>query len=233
MNSPHLIGPHADSTPGPSSPSRVKPRWRGVSHQYAFFASLIAGPVLVLTARTPRAMAAAAIYACSLSALLGASALYHRVTWSPAARYWMARLDLAMIFLLIAGSYTPIAMLVLTPPAGTAVLWCVWGAALGGIVLKILWENPAKWATSVVYVAMGSSGIFFIFEIGGTLGATPLLLLVGGGLIYIAGAVIYAMERPDPLPAVFGYHEIFHALVIVAATVHYIAMAAYVLPVRA
>lgn len=210
--------------------SRVKPRWRGVSHQYAFFASLIAGPALVLTAHTPRAMTAAVIYASSLSALLGASALYHRVTWSPPARYWMARLDLAMIFLMIAGSYTPIAMLILPPPTGTTVLWCVWGAALGGIVLKILWENPAKWATSVVYVAMGSSGILFVFEIGSTLGATPVFLLLVGGALYIAGAIIYALERPDPLPAVFGYHEIFHALVIVAATVHYIAMAAYVLP---
>lgn len=209
---------------------RTKPSWRGVSHQYAFFASLITGPALVLTARNPRALTAATIYACSLSALLGASALYHRVTWSPSARYWMSRLDLAMIFLLIAGSYTPIAMLVLAPPTGATVLWCVWGAALAGIVLKLLWENPAKWAAALVYVAMGSTAIFLMPEINRALGVAPLSLLLGGGVLYIAGAAVYALQRPDPLPAVFGYHEIFHALVIMAATTHYIAMAAYVLP---
>lgn len=211
---------------------RTKPSWRGVSHQYAFFASLITGPALIWTARTPRALTAAAIYAASLTALLGASALYHRVTWSPSARYWMCRLDLAMIFLLIAGSYTPIAMLVLRPDTGTAILWGIWSAALIGIILKLVWENPTKWAAALVYVAMGCSGVFAIPDISRELGTAPLLLFIGGGVLYIAGALIYAMERPDPLPAVFGYHEIFHALVILAAATHYIAMAAYILPGR-
>lgn len=211
---------------------RIKPSWRGVSHQYAFFASLIAGPALIWTARTPRALTAAAIYAGSLTALLGASALYHRVTWSPPARYWMCRLDLAMIFMLIAGSYTPIAMLVVTPPTGTTILWGIWGAAVVGIIVKLLWENPAKWAAALVYVAMGCSGVFAIPDINRVLGTTPLLLFIGGGVLYVAGALIYALERPDPLPAVFGYHEIFHALVILAAAAHYIAMAAYILPVE-
>lgn len=209
---------------------RVKPSWRGVSHQYAFFASLITGPALVLTTRNPRALTAAAIYAGSLSALLGASALYHRVTWSPAARYWMARLDLAMIFLLIAGSYTPIAMMALPPQTGSVVLWCVWSAAFAGIVLKLLWENPAKWAAALVYVAMGSTGVFFMSDIHNALGPAPVWFLAAGGVLYIAGATVYALERPDPMPTVFGYHEIFHALVILAATAHYIAMLAYILP---
>jgi len=213
--------------------NRVKPRWRGVLHQYAFFASLLAGPALVLGARTPRAMAAAAVYGLSLSALLGASALYHRVTWTPRARFWMARLDLAMIFLLIAGSYTPIALLVLRPPLGTAVLWGVWIAAAAGILLKILWTNPTKPATAVVYVAMGSFGAFLMPAIAHTAGLAPVSLLAAGGVLYIVGAAVYAFQRPDPLPAVFGYHEIFHALVVVAAALHYIAMAAYVLPVGA
>ena len=211
-------------------PKKTKPAWRGVSHQYAFFASLLTGPALVMAAPNPRALKAAAIYAASLSALLGASALYHRVTWSPGARYWMARLDLAMIFLLIAGSYTPIAMLALPPQTGTTVLWCVWSAAFAGIVLKLLWENPAKWAAAVVYVAMGSTGILFMADINTALGPAPVWLLAIGGMFYIAGAAVYALERPNPAPAVFGYHEIFHALVILAATTHYIAMAAYILP---
>lgn len=213
-------------------PKKTKPRWRGVSHQYAFFASLLAGPSLVLTAPNPRALTAAAIYASSLSALLGASALYHRVTWSPSARYWMSRVDLSMIFLLIAGSYTPIAMLALRPQIGTTVLWCVWSAAFAGILLKLLWENPAKWAAALVYVTMGSTGILFMSDIHSALGPAPVWLLLTGGVLYIAGAAVYALERPDPLPGIFGYHEIFHALVVAAATAHYIAMAAYILPGR-
>jgi hemolysin III len=209
---------------------RVKPRFRGVSHQCAFFVSLIAGPALVLGAQDGRAVAATAIYAFSLTALLGSSALYHRITWSARARFWMSRLDLAMIFVLIAGSYTPFALLVLDPPLGSLVLWLVWGAAAAGIVLKLLWTSAAKWATATVYVTMASLGVFVAPEVARVLGTTPVVLLGSGGALYIIGAVIYALERPDPLPAVFGYHEIFHALVIVAATVHYVAVAAYVVP---
>ena len=213
--------------------ARVKPRLRGVMHQYAFFASLIAGPALVLTAETPRAMAAAAIYGFSLSGLLGASALYHRVTWTPRARFWMARLDLSMIFLLIAGSYTPIALLALHPPLGTVVLWAVWIAAAAGILLKILWANPTKAASALVYVTMGSLGAFLMPAIAHTAGLAPVSLLAGGGVLYIAGAAVYAFQRPDPLPAVFGYHEIFHSLVVAAAALHYVAMAGYVLRLSA
>jgi hemolysin III len=213
--------------------ARVKPRLRGVLHQYAFFASLIAGPALVFTAKSPRAMVAAAIYGFSLSALLGASALYHRVTWTPRARYWMARVDLAMIFLMIAGSVTPIALLALQPPLGTEVLWGVWIAAAAGILLKILWPNPSKPATAIVYVTMGSLGAFLMPAIAHTAGLAPVSLLAAGGVLYIAGATVYAFERPDPLPAVFGYHEIFHLLVVAAATLHYIAIAGYVLRLNA
>jgi hemolysin III len=208
---------------------RVKPRLRGVSHQYAFFASLVAGPALVWTAPTPRVLVASAVYAFTLSALLGASALYHRVTWSPRARYWMGRLDLSMIFVMIAGSYTPIALLVLEEPTGTIVLWGAWIAAAAGITLKLLWQSPTKLATALVYVTMSSLGVVLMPEIARVLGVAPVSLLLAGGVFYIAGAAVYAFQRPDPLPAVFGYHEIFHALVIIAATTHYVAMAAYIL----
>lgn len=216
-----------------SSVVRVKPRWRGVLHQYAFFASLLPVALLILAAPTPKAALAAAIYGTSLAALLGTSALYHRVTWTPRARLWMGKLDLAMIFLLIAGSYTPVALLGLHPPLSTVVLWLIWGAAAGGIALKLAWTYPPKWASAVVYVAMGLLGAFFLPEIARSLGPVAVGLLVAGGVIYILGAAVYALQRPDPFPAVFGYHEIFHALVVVAATVHYVAVACYVLPLTA
>jgi hemolysin III len=225
----------SSSVPAPSGAAaptsvRVKPRLRGVSHQYGFFVSLVSGPALVLCAPTTRAMVAALVYAVSLSGLLGASALYHRVTWSPRARYWMSRLDLAMIFCLIAGSYTPIAMLVLEPPLGTAVLWVVWLTAIAGIVLKLLWLSPSKLATAAVYVSMSSIGIVLMPDVARTVGPTFVSLLLIGGFLYIAGAVVYAFQRPDPSPAVFGYHEIFHAFVLAAAAIHYIAMIALVAP---
>jgi hemolysin III len=214
---------------GGAGRTRVKPRLRGVSHQYAFFASLVAGPALVLTAPTPHAALVVTIYACSLSMLLGASALYHRVTWSQRARFWMSRLDLAMIFLLIAGTYTPLAALILRP-LGPAALWVVWLSALAGIVLKFLWPNPSKLATAVVYVCMSSMGAFIMPTLVREVGAVPVSLFVSGGLLYLAGAAIYAFQRPDPYPAVFGYHEIFHAFVIVAAATHYAAMYVYIVP---
>jgi len=221
----------------PSSPSsfapRVKPRWRGVLHQYAFFASILPVVLLVLAAPTTKAAVAAGVYGASLAALLGISALYHRVTWSPRARLWMGKLDLAMIFLLIAGSYTPVALLALHPPLSTVVLWLVWCAAAAGIVLKLVWTSPPKWASAVVYVAMGSLGAVFLPEIARSVGGAAVALLVTGGILYIVGALVYALQRPDPLPAIFGYHEIFHALVVVAAAVHYVAVAVYVLPATA
>jgi hemolysin III len=220
------------SLPAPSG-MRVKPRWRGVLHQYAFFASLLPVSLLVLAAPTTRASVAAAIYGTTLAALLGTSALYHRVTWSPRARLWMGKLDLAMIFLLIAGSYTPVALLALHPPLSTLVLWLIWGAAAAGIVLKVVWSHPPKWASSLVYVTMGLVGAFFLPEIGRAVGGVAVALLVAGGIVYIVGALVYALQRPDPLPAVFGYHEIFHALVVVAAALHYIAVAVYVVPATA
>jgi hemolysin III len=219
-------------TPRPPTPAttRVKPRWRGILHQYAFFASIVPVVLLVWAAPSTRATAAVAIYGTSLAALLGTSALYHRVTWSPRVRLWMGKLDLAMIFFLIAGSYTPIALLALPAPHSTVALWLVWGAALAGIVLKVAWTYPPKWASSLVYVTMGLLGAVFLPEIAHSVGALAVGLLVAGGAIYVLGAIVYALQRPDPFPTVFGYHEIFHALVLVAAAIHYVAVAVYVLP---
>jgi hemolysin III len=209
---------------------RERPRFRGVTHKYAFYASLITGAVLLLVAPTRKAGAAAAIYAASVSALFGTSALYHRITWKPSARRWMRRLDHSMIFVLIAGTYTPFALLVLHGTLAHVVLAVVWGGALLGIVLKLVWIDAPKWLIAAVYLALGWVGVVTIPQVASRAGAGAVSLLVVGGLLYTVGAVIYALRRPDPSPKVFGYHEIFHLLVIAAAATHYAAVVAYALP---
>ena len=212
-------------------PGGVKPRLRGVSHQWAFFVSLVTGGALVLAAPSGRATAAAAIYAVSVAGLFGASALYHRINWSTVeARRWMRRLDHSMIFLLIAGTYTPFAVLALHGPLATAILIVVWTAALGGIVLKLAWIDAPKWLVALIYVAIGWVALAAFPQLLSKLGVTATAMVAAGGLLYTAGAIVYARQRPDPVPTVFGYHEIFHALVILAAALQYAVVAFWVLP---
>jgi hemolysin III len=208
----------------------VKPRMRGVLHQYAFFVSLVLGAVLVIVAPDGRARLAVAIYAFAVSGLLGTSALYHRITWSTRARAWMRRLDHSMIFVLIAGTYTPFALLVLSGALAQAILIVVWAGALGGIVLNLVWITAPRWLIAAVYVALGWVAVAAMPALADKLGASGVALLMGGGLLYTAGAVIYATKRPDPSPQVFGYHEIFHALVVAAAAAHFAVVAFYALP---
>jgi hemolysin III len=209
----------------------VKPRLRGVSHQWAFFAFLVAGAALVVAAPSGQATLAAVIYALSLVALFGTSALYHRINWvSAAARRWMRRLDHAMIFTLIAGTYTPFALLVLNGSLATGILVAVWAGALAGIALQLLWVDAPKWVTAIVYVTLGWVAAVAMPQMVSELGIAPVVLVAVGGVLYTIGAVIYALRRPDPAPAVFGYHEIFHLLVIAAAAVQYAAIAFYVFP---
>jgi hemolysin III len=208
----------------------VKPRLRGVLHQYAFYVSLASGTLLVLLAATTRAAVAAAIYAVSVSALFGVSALYHRVTWTTAARRRMRRLDHSMIFLLIAGTYTPVGLLVLKDPLATMVLAVVWGGAAAGIVLELVWTTAPRWLGGVVYLALGWVAVVAMPQLFTRLGVAGGLLLVAGGLVYSAGAAVYALRRPDPAPAVFGYHEVFHLLVITGVATHFLAISLYALP---
>jgi hemolysin III len=211
--------------------ARSKPRLRGVSHEWAFFISLVAGGALVLTAPTGHAAAMAAIYAGTLSALLGVSALYHRIDWRrPEIRRWMRRLDHSMIFLLIAGTVTPFAVLVMGGALGSALLIAVWAGAAAGIVVEMIWVEAPKWAAVIVYLAVGWIGAlgFPAIVINAGLGAGALIAV--GGILYTAGAVVYARQRPDPRPAVFGYHEIFHVLVVAAAIAHFTAVAIYAGP---
>ena len=209
----------------------VKPKLRGVSHEWAFFVSLVLGAGLIVAAKTPKATLAVAIYAVSLSALLGTSALYHRVNWKrPEVRRWMRRLDHSMIFFLIAGTYTPFALLVLDGPLADAILAVVWAGALIGAIVEMVWIEHPKWVAALVYMSLGwvaavaFPGMWQEMGVGGT------LLVAAGGLLYTVGAVVYATQRPNPNPRVFGYHEVFHALVILAAAAHFAAVAFFALP---
>ena len=207
-----------------------KPRLRGLLHQYAFLASLPAFPVLLLASPTGRATFAAAVYGLSLIALFGVSALFHRVTWSAGTRRWMGRLDHAMINLFIAGTFTPIGLLVLSGTFATVSLALVWGGAVAGMLLHVLWIDAPKGLSAAVYVVLGSSGAAALPQLVSHVGWGPTALLALGGSLYWTGAAVYALRRPDPAPAVFGYHEVFHALVIAAAVTHYAVFALYVLP---
>jgi hemolysin III len=209
----------------------LKPRLRGVSHQWAFFVSLAAGIALVIVAPAGRATLATAIYAASVVALFGVSALYHRITWtSEDVRRLMRRLDHSMIFFLIAGTYTPFALLVLEGTLATAILVAVWGGALAGIVLNLVWIDAPKWVTALVYIVLGWVAVAAFPEMISQIGLTATALVGIGGILYTLGAVVYALNRPDPVPAVFGYHEVFHVLVIAAAALQYAVIAFYVLP---
>jgi hemolysin III len=212
-------------------PSLPKPRLRGVSHQWAFFVSLVTGLALVIAAPSGTPRLAATIYAVSVAGLFGTSALYHRITWaSMKARAWMRRLDHSMIFVLIAGTYTPFALLVLDGALATAILITVWAGAVGGIVLKLAWVNAPKSLMAIIYVALGWVALAAFPDLVSQLGAVGASLVAAGGVLYTVGAVVYASRRPDPAPSVFGYHEVFHALVIAAAALQYAVIAFFVIP---
>jgi len=213
---------------GPGSP--LKPRLRGVSHQYAAWVAALAGFGLVLAAPTQRARLAMAVYALALVSLFAISALYHRITWPPAGRRHMRRLDHAMIFVLIAGTYTPFAALVLSTSSAAFVLAVAWGAALVGVGLQFAWNAAPRWVMALLCVAVGWVALATLPELWQTIGPVAIALLVSGGALYTLGALTYALHRPDPVPSVFGYHEVFHALVIMAAILQFVAVAGWVLP---
>ncbi len=209
----------------------VKPKLRGVSHEWAFFASLLCGAALIYFAKTPKATLAVAIYAVSLSALLGTSALYHRVNWKrPQVRQWMRRLDHSMIFFLIAGTYTPFALLALHGTFATAILIVVWAGAIAGAIAETVWIDHPKWVSVVIYMAISWVAVVAFPDLWNSLGVVGASLLAFGGLLYTIGAVVYATQRPNPNPAVFGYHEIFHLFVIAAAIAHFSVIAFFALP---
>jgi hemolysin III len=205
-------------------PPELKPRLRGVFHQWAFVVSLVAGAALVAAAPNGRAAAVGAIYATALAGMFGASALYHRVPWPPSLLPWFRRLDHSMIFVLIAGTCTLEGVLPIV------VLAVLWGGALAGVLLKLFWLGAPRGLVASVYVVLGWIGVLLLPGTVRSAGLVPGLLFVAGGALYTAGAVIYMRRRPDPRPAVFGFHEVFHVFVIAAALAHFVAIAGFVVP---
>jgi hemolysin III len=207
-----------------------RPRLRGVLHAVAFAVSCVVGILFVAAAPAAHGLAAAA-FAASASIMLGTSALYHRVAWSPSRRLWMRRADHAGVFLLIAGTYTPVALISLHGAWRTTVLAVVWTGTAVAAFAKVCWIGSPKWLTAALAIALGWVGVVALPQLARNAGVVPLVLLAAGGVAYTAGAIVYARRRPDPLPRVFGYHELFHALTIAALACQYVAIAVFVVGV--
>ena len=202
----------------------MKPKLRGWLHAVMFPVAVIAGIVLVALAGATEARVASSVFAVTAALLFGTSALFHRGNWSPRVHGVLRRLDHSNIFLIIAGTYTPFAVLALPPDESRTLLWLVWAGALGGIVFRVLWVGAPRWLYTPVYVAFGSVAVFYLPDFVNGAGIAPVVLILVGGAFYIAGALIYGFKRPDPSPEWFGFHEVFHSLTIAAFVVHYLAV---------
>ena len=207
--------------------AEVKPRLRGWLHAYAALVSIASGVALVAVAAAMRGGSAGAsttVYAATVTLLFGTSALYHRLNWSPRARAIMRRLDHSMIFVFIAGTYTPLAVLTLPHTAAIAVLTVVWTGAVFGVALQSAWPTAPRWLSVPCYIALGWVAAFVMPDLLHRGGVAAFVLIVAGGLIYTLGAVFYGVKRPNPWPGTFGFHEVFHLCTLVAALCHYVAV---------
>jgi hemolysin III len=204
----------------------AKPRLRGVSHQVAFYVASVSGIALVASmAHTGRAVGATAVYVALLAAMFGISATYHRIAWGPRAFGWWRRADHAMIFACIAGTYTPFCVLAVEPGVGTRLLALAWTGAALGILRAMLWPLAPRALTTLLYVAVGWIAIAYLPEVHAAVGSVSFAFLIVGGLWFTLGALVYGLKRPDPVPAVFGYHEVFHVLIIIGCACHFVAVA--------
>jgi len=210
--------------------TEIIPILRGVSHKWAFWCALAAAAGLVAFAEPGVPRRAALVYGAGLCLMLAASATYHRLKCSPGLRDWLCRIDHSAIYVFLAASYTPVCLLVLDGSVRWIVLGSVWGGCLAGVALSVAWITAPRVLFALSYVALGWVVIPAIPQLVSRLDAVALALLAGGGLLYMAGAAVYAMRRPDPWPTTFGFHEIFHALVILAAVAHFVAIAGWVIP---
>lgn len=200
---------------------------RGWLHAYAFFVAVVCGIVLcsIAAARSGWSpLISTLIYSLTVCGLFGTSGLYHRRVWSERGFQVMRRMDHSMIFVFIAGTYTPFCVLLLEPRPATIMLALVWGGALGGVALKLIWPHAPRWVSAPLYLALGWVAVAMLPDILHAGGVTALVLLIVGGAIYSIGAVSYALRRPNPWPTVFGHHEFFHACTLVAAICHHIAI---------
>ena len=208
----------------------VIPRLRGLLHAHAAWVAGAASIVLVLLAPNAAGRVAAVIYGAGLIALFSASALYHRWPGDPRWKPWLRRLDHSTIYVFIAASYTPVALLVLDGTIQTVVLVSVWVGAAAGVTMSLAWINAPRWLQAACYLALGWVSVVALPQLADRAGIAPFVLLAAGGLLYSLGAMVYALRRPNLWPRTYGFHEVFHTLVIAAALVHFIAMAGWVLP---
>ncbi|MBP2217805.1 hemolysin III family protein [Arthrobacter sp. CAN_C5] len=211
-----------------SSPGALKPKLRGWLHAGATPLALAAGIVLVAIAPTAAGKITSAIYAFTGVLLFGISAVYHTGTWTDRTRVVLKRLDHTNIMLVIAGSYTPLAWALLEPAKANVLLWVIWSGAIAGVLFRVLWVNAPRWLYVPVYVALGLGALFYLPDFFAASPAATILMIVGGAL-YIAGAVFYALKRPNFSATWFGFHELFHAFTVAAFTVHFIAIVIAVL----
>jgi hemolysin III len=207
--------------------AELKPRLRGWLHAYAAAVSIASGAVLVAVAAAFRggpAGATTSVYAATVTLLFGTSALYHRINWGPRGHALMKRLDHSMIFVFIAGTYTPIAALTLPRSSAVVVLVAVWTGAVFGVVLQSAWPSAPRWLSVPCYIALGWVAVFVLPQLLRNAGVAALVLIAVGGIVYTIGGIVYGLKRPNPLPGVFGFHEVFHLCTLVAAICHYVAI---------
>jgi hemolysin III len=218
------------TTPPNDPVAELRPRLRGVSHGLAFLVAVPLAVAFALLPDTGAGRASAIAYGATVAFMFGASGAYHRIGWSLRWRPFARRVDHAGIYLLIAGSYTPVGLLVLDGAWRTAVLAVVWTGAALAIVIKLCWLDAPKWLAASLAIGLGWVGVFVLPQVWAGIGLAGCALLVAGGVAYTVGGIVYATGRPDPLPATFGFHEVFHVLVVVAVALQYAATAFFVLP---
>lgn len=206
----------------------IKPKWRGWIHTVTAPLALIAGAILVLLAPTADRKITSAIYAATGVLLFGISAVYHRGNWSPGVRLVLKRLDHTNIMLVIAGSYTPLAWSLLERPKAVLLLWVIWSGAILGVLFRLLWTHAPRWLYVPIYIALGCGALFYLPEFFAANAPAAVLICVGG-ILYITGAVFYALKKPNFSYEHFGFHELFHAITVLAFAAHFAAISIAVL----
>ncbi|MFF1538475.1 hemolysin III family protein [Microbacterium sp. NPDC058269] len=227
MSTPDPTGPDVPQLPlleaaAVDAATEVKPTWRGWIHAGTFPVALVAGVVLIVVADGAAAKWASAVFMLTSLLLFGNSALYHRIDWQPKVKVLLKRIDHANILLLIAGTYTPLAVLALPPQKGVLLLCLVWGGTLVGILFRVFWIHAPRWLYVALYLLLGWAAVMYIVDLMNANFAMMVLVIVGG-LLYTGGAIVYALKKPNPWPGHFGFHEIFHVCTVLAFLCHWTA----------